>query len=144
MTALGWIRSEKLGSLRIRYQKWPPLERRLDSARQPRPSECLPPRIKLEAVRKASERPMPKDVASLDTIDDDTLILIFSFLAVPDILVMRQVRSLYLSLISIDTARLGDGRHPNGWPKFRLSISCGAILAYLLCCRMATLSHNYR
>ena len=35
---------------------------------------------------------MAKEVISLDTIDDDTLILIFEFLPVPDILVMRQVR----------------------------------------------------
>lgn len=38
---------------------------------------------------------MPKNVISLDTIDDDTLILIFGFLTVPDILATRQVRSLY-------------------------------------------------
>jgi len=42
----------------------------------------------------ATQSHMPKDAISLDTIDDDTLILIFGFLTVPDVLAMRQVRSL--------------------------------------------------
>jgi hypothetical protein len=85
---------------------------------------------------------MSKDVISLDTIDDDTLIMIFGFLTVPNILAMRQVRPIRMLLFTDAEIPVVYDRHPNGWQKYRLSISCGAMFAYLMCFLVAILSHS--
>lgn len=49
--------------------------------------------VRLGAARESAYPPhMANDMVSLDTIDEDTVILIFGFLSIPDILTMRQVR----------------------------------------------------